>query len=63
MAPGTFVILRPVSINLLIQRRPGATGCDEDFEFSFAFELILGAVDWLHATGWASGDPLPGASR
>ena len=44
-------------------RRPGATGCDEDFEFSFAFELILGAVDCLHATGWASGDPLPGASR
>lgn len=38
-------------------RRPGAVGCDEDFEFVFALDLILDAADRLQAIGWASGGP------
>ena len=36
------------------RRRPDATGCDEDFEFGFALDLILAAVARLHDAGWAS---------
>lgn len=36
------------------RRRPGATGCDEEFEFTFALDLILDAVQRLHDTGWSS---------
>jgi hypothetical protein len=35
-------------------RRPQATGCDEDFEFVFALDLILDAVARLHDHGWQS---------
>jgi len=35
-------------------RRPGATGCDEDFEFAFALDLILDAAARLQASGWVS---------
>jgi hypothetical protein len=38
-------------------RRPGATGCDEEFEFRFALDLILGAVERLQADGWSSTAP------
>lgn len=40
-------------------RRPNAAGCDEDFEFGFALDLILDAVHRLHASGWVS----PGSGR
>ncbi len=35
-------------------RRPEASGCDEDFEFAFALEVILDGVARLHQEGWAS---------
>lgn len=35
-------------------RRPHATGCDEDFEFDFALDVILTGVERLHRTRWAS---------
>lgn len=35
-------------------RRPDATSCDEDFEFSFALDLILDAVERLHDADWLS---------
>ena len=35
-------------------RRPGAVGCDEDFEFAFALEVILDGIARLHAAGWSS---------
>lgn len=35
-------------------RRPGAAGCDEDFELAFAIDLIVDAVARRHADGWAS---------
>jgi AcrR family transcriptional regulator len=35
-------------------RRPGATSCDEEFEFGFALDLLLDAVERLHASGWTS---------
>ncbi|MGG5258906.1 TetR/AcrR family transcriptional regulator [Phycicoccus avicenniae] len=35
-------------------RRPGATGCDENFEFTFALDLLLDALDRLRVTGWES---------
>lgn len=35
-------------------RRPEATGCDEEFEFRFALDLILGGVARLHEHGWTS---------
>lgn len=37
-------------------RRPDATGCDEDFEFGFALDLILDAVERLREQGWSSTD-------
>ena len=39
------------------RRRPGATGCDEEFEFTFALDLILDAVQRLHDDGWSSAVP------
>lgn len=36
------------------RRRPEATGCDEDFEFVFALDLILDAAERLHRAGWSS---------
>lgn len=35
-------------------RRPGAVGCDEDFEFDFALGVILDGVARLHRSKWAS---------
>lgn len=35
-------------------RRPGAAGCDEDFELAFAIDLIVDGVARRHADGWAS---------
>ncbi len=35
-------------------RRPGAPDCDEDFEFVFALDLVLDAVERLHDAGWSS---------
>lgn len=35
-------------------RRPGAEGCDEDFEFDFALGVILDGVARLHRSGWTS---------
>ncbi len=35
-------------------RRPGAGGCDEDFEFGFALELILDGIARAHEAGWVS---------
>jgi AcrR family transcriptional regulator len=35
-------------------RRPDAAGCDEDFEFSFALDLLLDAIERLHESGWHS---------
>ncbi|QIM22477.1 TetR/AcrR family transcriptional regulator [Phycicoccus sp. HDW14] len=36
------------------RRRPDATGCDEDFEFTFALDLLLDALDRLRSDGWES---------
>ncbi|MFZ2504265.1 MAG: TetR/AcrR family transcriptional regulator [Nocardioides sp.] len=38
-------------------RRPEATGCDEEFEFAFALDLILDGVARLHRAGWNSSQP------
>ena len=35
-------------------RRPGASSCDEEFEFVFGVHLILDAVEQLRAAGWSS---------
>lgn len=35
-------------------RRPGATGCDEDFEFAFALDVLLDGIGRLHDAGWSS---------
>lgn len=35
-------------------RRPGAVGCDEDFEFDFALSVILDGVARRHRSKWAS---------
>lgn len=40
-------------------RRPGAVSCDEDFEFGFALDLILDAVERLHTAGWSSPTSAP----
>lgn len=34
--------------------RTGLGGCDEDFEFTFALDLILDAVARLHESAWSS---------
>ena len=34
-------------------RRPGALGCDEDYEFGFALDLLLAGIDRLHRSGWS----------
>lgn len=35
-------------------RRPGATGCDEDFEFGFALEVLLDGIARLREAGFES---------
>jgi AcrR family transcriptional regulator len=35
-------------------RRPDAVGCDEDFEFGFALDVLLDGIDRLHRAGWSS---------
>ena len=29
-------------------------GCDEEFEFGFALDLLLDGIERLHRAGWAS---------
>lgn len=35
-------------------RRPEAVGCDEEFEFRFALDVILDGIERMRATGWSS---------
>lgn len=35
-------------------RRPGASGCDEDFEFEFSLEVLISGIAQLRRTGWSS---------
>lgn len=35
-------------------RRPGADGCDEDFEMEFAVDVLIGGIERLRADGWQS---------
>lgn len=35
-------------------RRPDATSCDEEFEFTFALDLVLDAAERLRDAGWSS---------
>ena len=37
----------------------GGGGCDEQFEFEFALDLLLDGFDRLRAQGWSSGSPGP----
>lgn len=37
------------------RRRPGATSCDEDFEFGFALDVMLDGLEQAHASRWSSG--------
>jgi hypothetical protein len=32
------------------------TGCDEDFEFEFALDLLLDGAERLRGRGWSSAD-------
>ena len=41
-------------------RRPDATGCDEDFEFAFALDVMLDGIDRLLRAGWVSPTAPPG---
>jgi AcrR family transcriptional regulator len=36
------------------QRRPDAISCDEEFEFEFALDLLLGGLERLRVNGWTS---------
>lgn len=36
------------------RRRPGAEGCDEDFELAFALDLLLDGIERLQREGWTS---------
>lgn len=38
-------------------------GCDEQFEFEFALDLLLDGAERLHQQGWSSSDRKPSASR
>lgn len=38
------------------ERRPEAAGCDEDFEFAFALDVMLDAAERLRRSGWAPPD-------
>lgn len=51
--PANYPAIRVVAAEAQ-RRRPDATGCDEDFEFAFALDLVLDAVERLHNAGWAS---------
>lgn len=42
------------AIALDARARTGPAGCDDDFEFEFAVDLILEAVERLHDAGWES---------
>ncbi|GAB3441259.1 TetR/AcrR family transcriptional regulator C-terminal domain-containing protein [Phycicoccus ginsengisoli] len=35
-------------------RRPDATGCDEDFEFDFALDVLLAGIERLRRAHWSS---------
>ncbi|MDN5779855.1 MAG: TetR/AcrR family transcriptional regulator C-terminal domain-containing protein [Humibacillus sp.] len=35
-------------------RRPGSDSCDEEFEFLFALDMLLDAIERLHDGGWSS---------
>lgn len=40
-------------------RRPCADDCDEDFEFAFALDLLLDAIEQFHVGGWSSPQTRP----
>ncbi len=42
------------AIALDARARTGSGGCDDNFEFEFAVDLILAAVERLHDAGWES---------
>lgn len=35
-------------------RRPGAVGCEEDFEMEFALDVLIGGIERLRVDGWQS---------
>lgn len=44
-------------------RRPDATGCDEDFEFGFALDVLLDGIARLHRARWSSPTAAPAGVR
>jgi AcrR family transcriptional regulator len=36
------------------------SGCDDQFEFEFALDLLLNGIETLHRQGWTSSAPQPG---
>jgi AcrR family transcriptional regulator len=34
-------------------------GCDDQFEFEFALDLLLDGIEWLHGQGWTSASQPP----
>jgi AcrR family transcriptional regulator len=38
-------------------------GCDDQFEFEFALDVLLDGFERLHQRGWSSSRPMPGRAR